>query len=152
MTLITQMLDALIATGPHSVPSPGDGEALNSAWGWLIWGSTAVATIGAALAGVAVMVRPERNAGATAADLEGHRPTKWFTGTYRHDGKTWSIRFKAYDWGDAEARIAALGETELDGELVGEIPADLPGAGRWARVICVLGNSLGWLRGRKRKG
>lgn len=47
----------------------------------------------------------------------------------------------AEDAADAEARIAKLGNLQLQGELKGTIPAG-PGAGWLVKTICWIGNAL----------
>ncbi|MDE2100496.1 MAG: hypothetical protein KGL39_24845 [Patescibacteria group bacterium] len=44
------------------------------------------------------------------------RPTQTYVGTYRHDDATWTARFQAYDFNDAESRAAKL-NLILDGCL-----------------------------------
>ena len=45
------------------------------------------------------------------------RDTKPFLCTYYHDGCEWALTLHAYDWQDAEARVAKLGYLRLQGEI-----------------------------------
>lgn len=44
--------------------------------------------------------------------------------SYEMDGKQWSTQVWAYDFADAEARVAAMRESlKVDGQLFGQVPA-----------------------------
>lgn len=60
---------------------------------------------------------------------------------YYHEGSWWSLDISAKDYADAEARVAKLGNLQLQGELMMKIPA---GAGSpWlANLICKIGNAF----------
>ena len=59
---------------------------------------------------------------------------------YYHDGSWWGVTICARDWQDAEARVAKLGNLQLDGELKGTIPAQIPGAGLLVRLWTTIKN------------
>lgn len=63
------------------------------------------------------------------------RETKEFVCRYFHDGVWWSLNIRAYDFDDAEARVAKLGNLQLQGELMMTIPASV--CRPWlANIIC----------------
>lgn len=66
---------------------------------------------------------------------------KTYVCRYYHKGSWWSINIMAEDVADAEARVAKLGNLQLQGELMGTIPA-WPGAGWLVRAICGIKNAL----------
>lgn len=72
--------------------------------------------------------------------FSGERATKEFVCDYYHDGAWWGLNIHAYNWPDAEARVKKLGNLRLQGELMGTISADIPGAGLLVRVTCWLRN------------
>lgn len=57
---------------------------------------------------------------------------------YFHDGKWWAVEIMAPDWADAEARVAKLGNLQLQGEVVMVIPAR--GTGWFVRAYVWLRN------------
>jgi hypothetical protein len=52
------------------------------------------------------------------------RSTKEYVCRYYHDGSWWGLEITAYDNADAEARVAKLGNLQLQGELMMTIPAN----------------------------
>jgi len=70
--------------------------------------------------------------------LNDVQPTKKYDCTYLHDGKTWALRIDAYNWADAEIRVAKLGFLRLEGEHIADIPS---WAGAWLpRLYCWIRN------------
>lgn len=64
-----------------------------------------------------------------------------FGAEYRHDGATWGFHFPAQDHEDAARRLRSIqGNAEIVGQLVGTVPASVPGSGLWVRFRCWLGN------------
>lgn len=64
---------------------------------------------------------------------------KTYVCRYYHNGSWWALNIMAEDAADAEARVAKLGNLQLQGELKGTIPAG-PGAAFFVRAICALRN------------
>jgi len=70
---------------------------------------------------------------------------KWpiFTFSYRYKGSDWGFELPAEDFEDAKARLAAIYFSgKLDGRLGGTIPASIPGASLWVRMIVFVRNLL----------
>jgi hypothetical protein len=73
------------------------------------------------------------------------RPWNCYDCTYEHDGSTWYVRITAWDWDDAEARVAKLGSLKLEGRVVAEIafePRDVRTSGIIVQVVCNLANGV----------
>lgn len=68
-------------------------------------------------------------------------PFKTYACRYYHDGSWWMLEIMAPDWADAEARVAKLGNLQLQGEVVAKIPAHI-GAGLFVRAITAIRNWL----------
>ena len=62
-----------------------------------------------------------------------------FIGTYRFDGEEWGFEVQARSWGEAQARVRAMGLGRIDGELAARIPA---GPGWLAQLLCAVRNKL----------
>ncbi len=69
------------------------------------------------------------------------KSTKEFVCKYYHDGAWWGLNIHAYDMEDAKARVAKLGNLQLNGELIMSIPC-IPGAGLFVKATCWVRNSL----------
>lgn len=66
------------------------------------------------------------------------RKTREYVCRYYHDGAWWGLNIHAYDMTDAQARVAKLGNLQLNGELVMTIPVV---TGSWLpRLICWVRN------------
>lgn len=66
---------------------------------------------------------------------------KEFVCRYYHDGSWWSLNIMAKDVRDAEARVAKLGNLQLQGELMMTLQA-FRGAGILTRAIVSLRNKF----------
>lgn len=73
--------------------------------------------------------------------VDSRAPFKTYLCRYYHRGSWWSLDIMAEDAADAEARVAKLGNLQLQGELKARIPATM-GAGTLVRVICSIRNAL----------
>jgi hypothetical protein len=69
----------------------------------------------------------------------GVRKTREYVCRYYHDGAWWGLNIHAYDMADAEARVAKLGNLQLNGELLMTIHA-VPGGNWIPRLICWVRN------------
>lgn len=69
--------------------------------------------------------------------MQVSKKTKPFLFSYFHDGSKWAVTLHAYDWEDAQARARKLGNLNLDGELVAEIPVKI---GFLAKAACAVRN------------
>lgn len=67
------------------------------------------------------------------------RPCKTYSCSYEHDEGNWSFTITAYDWRDAEARVAKMGSVKLEGALVEQI-------GWSGRSQHPLREALSWVR------
>ncbi|MFN8682757.1 hypothetical protein ACDP63_16685 [Paracoccus sp. P2] len=53
-------------------------------------------------------------------DSEG-RPMLLFAIDWHHDGRRWTVQIAAYDWEDAEARVASMrASLEVSGQVVAQ--------------------------------
>lgn len=68
-----------------------------------------------------------------------NRECKTYVCRYYHDGSWWALDITAYDQADAEARVAKLGNLQLQGKLIAKIPA-VRGAGLFTRLLCYVHN------------
>lgn len=69
-------------------------------------------------------------------------PFKTYVCRYYHNRSWWGLNIMAADLEDAKARVAKLGNLQLQGELVAGIPANVPCSGLYVRLRTWLANCL----------
>lgn len=79
--------------------------------------------------------------GSATRQGQATRLCKEYVCEYYHDGAWWGLEITAYDFRDAEARVAKLGNLKLKGELMAKIPA-CRGAGLFVKSLCACRNFL----------
>lgn len=77
----------------------------------------------------------------TPQNSRNEEPFKTYVCRYFHNGSWWGLNITADDWQDAEARVAKLGNLQLEGELMATIPAK-PGVGLLVRALCTIRNGF----------